>query len=34
MSEGFLEIIRMLNSRSFKELKGNKPIGHILQKNI
>ena len=34
MSEGFLEFIRMLNSISFKELKGNKPIGHILQKNI
>ena len=33
MSEGFLEFIRMLNSISFKELKGNKSIAHILQKN-
>ena len=33
MSEGFLEFIRMLNSISFKELKGNKSIVHILQKN-
>ena len=33
MSEGFLEFVRMLNSISFKELKGNKSIVHILQKN-
>ena len=33
MSEGFLEFIRMLNSISFKELKGNKSMVHILQKN-
>ena len=33
MSEGFLEFIRMLNSMSFKELKENKSIVHILQNN-
>ena len=33
MSEGFLEIIRTLNSISFKELKGNKSIVNILHNN-
>ena len=32
MSEGFLEFIRTLNSISFKDLKGNKSIVHILRK--
>jgi len=31
MSEGFLEFIRVLNSKSFKEPTGNISIVHILQ---